>query len=187
MDIEDYESEMTKSGSIACLSKKTINNSLDCIISCTIFAALVYIVLTFLGIISVANINSLFLPVGYISLIVLLSAPAALYGSAKNSYCALFTFFVLASYHLYGLVIYVWLNIRSKSFLPPSGNNSTSSSSSSSLPKDYLLGELTLHEITLAAYALVVLLSLIMVCFKIVSATSSIEPARVILVDNNPE
>lgn len=179
MEVEESESDMAKSGSFACLSKKTISTLLECIISCTIFVATIYIILGFLGLISVAPVDSLFLPVGYISLIILLSAPIVLYGSTKNSYYALFTFFVLASYHLYALVIYVWFSIRSSSLF--SGNiNSTTPS------KENLFGELTLHQVTLAAYAMVVLLSLVVVCLKIVSSTSQIVPAKVILVDNNP-
>lgn len=180
MEGEQSDSEMAKSGSIACLSKKTITNSLECIISCTIFVSIIYIILTFFEAISVVTVDKLFIPVGYISLIVLLSSPIALYGSAKNSYCALFFFFGLASYHLYALVIYVWLNIRNQSLLSISHTNSSTHT------RDSSLDELALHHVLLAAYSIVVLLSLIMVCLKIISITSQIEPAKVILVDNNP-
>lgn len=179
MDVEGSESEMAKSGSLACLSKKTISTLFESIISCKIFVAAIYIILSLLSIASIIRVDSLFIPVGYISLIILFSAPIALYGSTKNSYYALFLFFVLASYHLYALLIYVWLNIRSSSFL--SGNNNSTSGS-----KDNRFGELPLHQVTLAAYTMAVILSLIVVCLKIVSSTSQIVPTRVILVDNNP-
>lgn len=181
MELELTDSEMAKSGSLACLSKKTITNLLECVLSCTIFVAVIYIILTFLSVISVFNSDSLFVPIGYISLVVLISAPIALYGSAKQNYIALFTFFILTSYQLYALTLYIWFNIRSQSLLGNDTNKPASESSTGSSLK-----ELPLHQVTLGAYTTAVMLSLVMVCLKIISTTCQAEATRVAPVGNNP-
>lgn len=180
MELEQSDSEMAKSGSLACLSKTAITTLFDCVLSCTLFAAIIYILINFLGIISVVKADSLFVPIGYISLLVLVGAPIGLYGSAKQSYWALFTYFILASYQLYAFTLYIWFNIRSQKLSGKTDSDTESSTGNS-------LSELALHQVTLGAYTLLVLLSIVMVCLKIVSTSCQTEPVRgAAPVENNP-
>lgn len=177
MDSSWDDSEMGRSGSFAYLSKKSITNSLECLISCVILLAAIYIALLTFNLTSLLKGHNEYQLVGYISLIACLSAPIGLYGSKKSSYWALILFFVLASYHLYGLIMYLWLSIRSSDIFSISKNKSLSEA----LKKN---GEL--HHVTMVAYTLVVIFSLILSVFKIISITLRLEPAKVIVVDNNP-
>lgn len=176
--------EMPKTGSFACLSKQTITNVLECMLSCIIFVAIVYIFLIFLDLVSVSKVDTVLKTIGYISLVVLISAPCGLYGSLKNSYTALFAYFVIGSYHLFSLVLYIWFNVRYHSIFSKQEHTNYNSSNNSTGSNEFT--ELTLHQITTAAYTMVVFLSLIMVTFKIISTANQIEPAKVIVVDNNP-
>lgn len=163
-----------KTGSFLCFSKQTITDLLSCILSCVIFVAVIYILLLLLNLISGSYADKLYYTVGYISLIIFITAPLGFYGSLRSSYKALFAYFVLTSYHLYALAIYIWLNARSNSFFKTS-----KSANNPSL-------ELNLHQITTVAYATVVMLALVMTCVKVISTANQIEPAKVIVVDNNP-
>lgn len=175
MDEDFSQSEMAKPGSILCLPKRCVTNALISVISCVIFVSLIYLLLTFLHLASLVTVDSLFHALGYISLLVLFSAPIGIYGAAKSSYCALFTYLILASYHLYGLILYICLNLKSwtQSYQQINVNGKE---------KD----ELILHKVTSGAYATVLVLTLIMTSLKIVSTTNQIEPNKVIVVDNNP-
>lgn len=179
-DDDDYYSEMGRSGSFACLSKKTITNCLECLISCLILMSAIYIALLILGFIFAVKGGEVFHSVGYISLIVCFSAPIGLYGSRKSNYTALIIFLVLVSYHLYGLLVYIWFAIRDSSlfnaFATSRSNNVVTNSK----------GVLNLHEVSLTAYSLTVLLTIFMTVFKLISSTLRLEPAKVIVVDNNP-
>lgn len=191
MDESQYESDMAKSGSFACLPKQAITNIFECILSCVIFAATIYLILSFLGFVKLAQVDSLLHLIGYISLIILFSAPIGLYGCAKGSYKALFVFFILSSYHLYALLVYIYLSFQPQ--LSSSSANSTTSqtgvqkansTSDSSLIKP--IAELSLHHVTTFSYTVAVTLTLLMTSCKIISVTKEIEPKRVIVVDNNP-
>lgn len=160
-------SEMSRTGSLICLSKQTIATLLECLISCLIFVSIVYIALLVFDLTSISEISSLYHPIGYISLVVLLSAPLAIYGSSSGSYPALLGYFLLASYHLYAVCIYVWLKIRSSEFKLNKASD-------------------PLHQVVVASYTTVLILSLILVICKIISNVNLLEPARVIVVDNNP-
>lgn len=174
MEEEDqYEVEMAKTGSFACLGKQTITDLFECILSCVIFVSVIYIFILFLGLVSGWKTEPLYQVAGYISIAAALSAPIGLYGSAKGGYWCLLTFFVLSSYQIYALVVYIWLNIKSGSFLVHIDNTS----------KKY---ELTLHQVTIAAFTIAVILSFIMTSIKTISNTKQIEHPRVIVVDNNP-
>lgn len=160
-------SEMSRTGSLICLSKQTIATLLECLVSCLIFVSIVYIVLIVFGLASISDIRSIYYPIGYISLVVLVSAPLAIYGSSSGSYYALLGYFVLAAYHLYAIGIYIWLKIRSSEFRLSKATD-------------------PLHQIAVACYTIVLILSLVLVTCKIISNVSLLEPARVIVVDNNP-
>lgn len=133
--------------------------------SISIYISLLYIVLLILGI--AGEINRLYNPVGYLSLITLITAPLAIYGSLTGSFCALFGYFIIASYQLYGLGIYVWLGIGSGDLIWTKGTES-------------------LHQIMIASYLLLLLLSILLVTCKIISNVGQIETGKVIVVDNNP-
>lgn len=160
MDEDFSQSEMAKSRSTL---KRCITNSLISIVACVVFVSIVYSLLAFIHITSLAQIGILFRTLGYISLLTLLSAPIGIYGAVKSSYCALFIFLIIASYHLFALILYICLNLKSWSE-----------------PK------LILHQVTSGAYIIVVVLALIMGTLKIVSTTKQLEPTKVIVVDNNP-
>lgn len=180
--IDDDYSVMGKSGSFACLSKKTITNCLECLISCLILVSAIYIALLISGFILTVKEEKAFRLLGYISLLVCLSAPVGLYGSRKSSYTCLILFFLLASYHLYGLAIYIWFSIRNSylfSASHPADQNEASSETKSE-------GIINLHEITVMAYALTLLLTIFMTIFKLISTTRRLESVKVIVVDNNP-
>lgn len=185
MDEEFSQSEMAKSGSFLCLSKKTITNTLISSISCVIFVSLLYLILIFLNSTTLVKVGNIFHVIGYISLIVLLSAPIGIYGASKGSYCSLLIHFIVASYHLYGLILYMSLNFKSWSQFHDNAQKRLTTQKDETL-FELLGGDLTLHQITSSAYATVVALTLIMTCMKIISTTLQLEPARVIVVDNNP-
>lgn len=172
-ELELIDSEMTKSGSVACLSKQTVSTTFECTLSCIILVSFIYIVLLILGLSSVKSIDTLFYAVGYISIIIIISVPIGLYGSSSGSFCALFVYFILASYHLYALIMYFWFNIRSAAISIGSDQNQT---------KGYEI----LHLITTGTNTALVALSILMASLKIISNTNQIEQARVIVVDNNP-
>lgn len=174
-ELPAQDSEMAKTGSFACLSKQTITNAFECTLACLIFVASIYLIQLLVGLSSLAKIDDLFYPVGYISLVVLISAPVGLCGSGRANYTALFAYFLIGSYHLYALLAYTWFSLRHSGLL--SDQQATASK---------LLGEQSLHQITTAAYTLTLILSLLLNSCKIISTTSQIEPARVIVVDNNP-
>lgn len=181
MDEESSTSEMArKSGSFLCISKRSITTTLNCIISCLIFVALLYLLLIVVDIATLAKVGSLFQAIGYISLAVLLSVPIGLYGAAKNSYCALFVYLILTSYLLYALILYIWLNVKSCSFFCNYSN------SEEEKLRARLGGEFTLHQVTIGAYTGVLALSLMVTSLKIISTTLQFEPTKVIVVDNNP-
>lgn len=175
LELEFYDSDMSRSGSIACLSKQTISNAFECILSCIVLLSFIYILLLIIGLSSVSVINTLFYTIGYISLVVIISAPIGLYGSSRSNYYALFLFFIITSYHLYSLIMYFWLNIRSSAIqiFPPDAAASAK-------------GHETLHHITTATLTSLIALSLLFASLKIISTVHQIEPARVIVVDNNP-
>lgn len=194
MDEEGFESsEMAKSGSFTCLSKQTITTALECLLSCIITIGTIYVFLLILGLIQVTKVDNLLMTIGYISLIIAISAPIGLYGTEKSRYWALFLYYILASYHLYALIMYIWFNIK-ESVLASSTSSSSSSASLSTYQNEdtkpithkTLLEELSLHQVTTGAYTMLVFFSLIFVVFKIISTTNQIEPAKVIVVDNNP-
>lgn len=185
MDEEFSLSEMAKSGSFLCLSKKTITNTLISSISCVIFVSLLYLLLIFLNLTTLVEVGSIFHVIGYLSALVLISAPIGIYGASKGSYCALFIHFIVASYHLYGLILYICLNIKSWSQAHDDAQKPPLSQNHGTL-YELLGGDLTLHQITSSAYATVVFLTLIMTSMKLISTTLQLEPARVIVVDNNP-
>lgn len=168
---------MARTGSLACLSKQTITNSLECVISCMIFVGIIYLILLVLGLSQLTKIDTLIQTLGYISIVIIISAPIGLYGSAKSKYWALFFYYLLASYHLYALVMYIWFNIRTSELIPKETSDSTNAR---------LFSGLSLHQVTTGAYTVLVCLSLILVILKIISTTNQIEPAKVIVVDNNP-
>ena len=164
------ETEMSKSGSVCCLSKQTISYAFESLISCTILLAFIYILLVILGITKAIQLDTLFYTIGYISFVIILSAPIGIYGSQSGSYCALFVYFVIASYHLYALLIYIYFNfIRS--------------SEATSLPKS---GYGTLHKIAAGSYTALVAITILAASMKILSNIGLIEPSRVIVVDSNP-
>lgn len=168
LELDFYDSDMTRSGSIACLSKQTISNAFECILSCLVLISFIYILLLVIGLTSLTFINTLLCTIGYISLVVIISAPIGLYGSSRGNYYALFLFFIITSYHLYSLIMYFWFNIRSKGLTNDSA------------------GYEILHHITTALYTSLIGLSILFVWLKIISTVNQIEPARVIVVDNNP-
>lgn len=189
MDIENLElsEEMTKTGSFAYLSKETINSLFNCTLSCTVFGASIYIIILIAKVATFVQISKLYLTIGYISLICLLTFPLGLYGSRTGNSCGLLIFFLLASYHLYGLIIYIWLNI-----VPISYTNAADRSylkQYRQLNINYRVAnidETFLNNITVFLYTASVLLSLFSTVFKIISKTKEIGADKVIVVDNNP-
>lgn len=161
MDDELSESEMT--GSVTCLSKETISGLYKCFLSCLVLVALIYIILILLAAITSIEIATLYKTLGFISLIVILSAPIGFYGCCRHSYCALFAYLLIGSYHLYALVIYIWFNLTAKAF-----------------------DNLILHQTTTGAYAVLIILTLLICGARIVSISDQGEKAKIIVVDNNP-
>lgn len=181
---------MPRSGSVGCLSKETISTAFDCILSCILFVAFIYIGLLILGPVSKIELDQLFYVIGYISIAVLFIVPIGLYGSSSGSYCSLICFFILASYLCYALTMYIWFNTRSSELFPGFYSNNKSGTATTNKTasggRTGLRGFDVLHQLTCCSYTALVILSLLMVIFKIVSNVSQIEPARVIVVDNNP-
>lgn len=170
MDLELNDSgAMSKTGSFACMSQDTITNIFDSLVSCVIFAAIIYIILFTGDLASVTSSPRSFVFIGAVSLITVISAPIGLIGASKGNYWLLFSYFILSSYHVYGLVMYMALTLKD-----------------SDGPVLLRSTKLNLHQVTVGSYTLVVLLSFGFACCKIISATNKIEPAKVIVVDNNP-
>lgn len=168
-------------GSVACLSKQTISNLLECTLSCIIFVASLYILTLFLHLIHVSEIDILFQTIGYISVFIIATTPIGLYGSVKGNYIALLSYFVIGFYYLYTLIIYIWFNIRTKSIISFKAFDLNAGQSTKAS-----LSEVTLHQITTGAYTLLVIISIILVTLRIISVANQVEPAKVIVVDNNP-
>lgn len=179
MDDEVSESEMARSGSVTCFSRNSISALFKCSLSCLVLLALIYIVLLLIATISSIQTVTLYKTLGYISLIIVFNGPTGFYACCKQSYCALFAYLFVGSYHLYALVIYIWFNLNSKAF--SEGPASTSIEGNSNRSNDLLL-----HQTTTGTYTVVVVLTLIMCSARIVSITNQVEPAKVIVVDNNP-
>lgn len=175
-DIYFAYSDMSRTGSIACLSKRTISNIYECILSCITYISLIYILLVLIGLIFHIQTDFIFQLIGFISIFSLITTPLGIYGSLKGSYCALLTFFLLASYHLYALVMYFWFNIKANTFL----ESAAQPSSVKSKGYEYL------HYISSGSYTLLVGLSILLASCKVISLVNQIDPARVIVVDNNP-
>lgn len=170
-----YLSEMSRTGSCGCLSKQNISNSYECILSCTTYPSLIYILLLVISLLVPFKLDLIFHIIGYISLFSLITTPLGLYGSSRGSYCALFTFFILASYHLYALVMYFWFDIKAPMFRDRESTEVTCT-------KDFEY----LHYILSGSYTILIALSILFVTCKITSLVNQIDPARVIVVDNNP-
>jgi len=166
--------EMTRTGSVACLSKKTITGFFDSSLSCSLFIAAVYIGLLATGLAGFTVVDKLFYTIGYISLAVLITVPIGLYGSISGSYSALICFFLATSYLLYALTMYIWFNARTSTLFIPWQSNTTDK------------GFQSLHQLACISYTITIVLSLLLAVLKIVSNVSQLEPARVIVVDNNP-
>lgn len=166
-DLADDSEMSNRTGSILCLSKQTITNIFECFVSILIYISALYLLLLVLNLITQGTINQLYHPVGYISLIILISAPLAVYGSVSGSYLALFGYFILASYHLYALCTYGWLKIKSGEFKLTPGTD-------------------PLHQIITISYVVLLLLSSLLATCKIISNVSLVDPGKVIVVDNNP-
>lgn len=170
-ELNAYNSEiMTRAGSVGCFTKQTITNSFECVLACIALLGLIYISVLVLGLAQVATVDTLFYAVGYISLLSLVGTPLGLYGSSTGSYCALFLFFTLASYHLYALVMYLWFNVRNSALFLESSKTK---------------GFEILHQVTTGSYTALLALGMLMVSMKIISNINQINPARVIVVDNN--
>lgn len=171
---------MSNSGNFVCLSKQTIAVILECILSCILFVAVIYFILF---IINVSKANGWIEYIGIISIVALISTTFGFCGSQRDSYCGLFSYFILASYHLYFLAIYVGLTLKLDS---SSQETSSLLTESSRLDVQLKSKEVNLHQLTVAFHIFSVVLSLVMVCFKIISLTSQIDSGKVIVLDNNP-
>lgn len=177
-EVEDEE--MSKLGSVCCLSKRTITTALECVLSCVSFTSLIYIILLIYCLSFSIELDLVFLIIGYISIFSLITTPLGLYGCNKPSYCALFAFLFLASYHLYGLAMYFWFNLKAPIFNEPPNQAALERSLK-------LRGYEYLHYITSGSYTALVGLSILLASCKIISLVDQIEPARVIVVDNSSD
>lgn len=167
MDESDTElSGMSKPASVACLSKKSINSLFQFTLSSTVILAFIYILVFIVQLITRASFDDVYLVIGYISLIAFISVPFGYYGSLTSGYCALFTFIIVASYHLYGLLFYIYQYIED-------------------LAKDSVTISYTLHRTSAITYTCVICLSIIMASLAILVKAKQIEPAKVIVFDNN--
>lgn len=165
--------DMPGSGSCACFSKQTIQDLFECALACTTYPSFVYILLLIVSLVAPFKLLFLFQIIGYISLFSVVITPLGFYGSIRNNYCTLFTFFILASYHLYALAMYFWFDVEAPMFHDKEWAKST---------KDFQ----HLHYILSGSYTVLVALSVILVVCRISSLVGQIEPAKVIVVDNNP-
>lgn len=157
------QSLIQQNGSILCLSKQAIKNTFDDLLSRISFIAVIYIANLIYNLISSKQpeeetINI----VGYISFIIALSYPIGLYASSRQKNWAQVTYYILTCIHLYVLLMYIWLSHR---------NNSKLSH---------------LHLILTSLYTLVVFLSLIFTCLRLISQSKSTDPPRIVVIDNNP-
>lgn len=183
MEDEYSESEMARSGSVVCFSKNTISGLLKCFLSCLLLVALIYLLLIFLSLVTSIEIITLFKTLGFISLIIIFTGPLGFYGCCRQSYFALFTYLLVGSYHLYALVIYIWFNLNWKAFTFEQAAGGGQSGKYSATQQN---NDLILHQTTTGAYTVLIALTLLMCGARIVSITNQIEPAKVIVVDNNP-
>lgn len=172
---------MQRNGSVGCLTKQTITNAFDCILSCILFSAFIYIGLLVFAVIIKADLDHMFHVIGYISIGALITIPLGFYGSASGNIYALLWFFVLTSYLFYAISIYLWFNTRSLALYPTLQLAKDQASKWSSLK-----GFEILHQLICCSYTGLLVLALILATFKIISNVSQIEPTRVIVVDNNP-
>lgn len=178
--------EMPKTGSVSCLSKQTILSILDCVLSCITLVALIYVGLLILIQISDKQTNPLFNTIGLISLAALLSIPLGSYGTKSGNYCALLCFFVSTSYLLYALIMYIWFNTRSGDLFPAPGGEANNNNNNNTASTKVAHGYDRLHQLTCCSYTGLVFAALLATTLRIISQVNQIEPARVIVVDNNP-
>lgn len=175
MDIEalvSLDMPLKPEGSILCLSRSLIAKILECIIACIVFVSLVYLVLLLLNsLVGQNKFDPIYTTVGYISLITIFSVPIGYYGSCNGSPKALLLYYLLAAYHAYALIIYLWINIRFEYFYNDQDSN----------PKS---GGLMLHLVSTGAYTSAVIASLLAASTRIISNTSSNDSPGVIVNDN---
>jgi hypothetical protein len=167
-------SEMPRSNEVCFVAKKAITNILECILACITYISTIYILLLIYGLVGVSHLELTIKVIGYLSLFSLVTTPVGSFGCNRTSYCALFTFILIASYHLYGIVMYFWLILKLPNF---------ASNQQSEIPPLLLKYEL-LHYLISGSYAFLVTASIILAICKIVSLVQQIEPARVVVVDN---
>jgi hypothetical protein len=168
---------MSNSGSVCCLSKRTLTNLLECAISCVAYVSLIYIALLIYSLAAGTELDLSFHVIGFISVFSLVTTPVGIFGCSYTSYCALFTFLLLASYHLYGLTMYFWFSLKAPIFI------SSQTGSNTSHHKEYEY----LHYLASGSYTGLVALSILLTLCKIVSLVEELEPARVIVLDNSSE
>lgn len=168
--------DMSRSlGSIGCISKRTISNIYECLLSCVAFASLLYITLLLFGLLIPIRLDLVFLIIGFISIFGLITTPLGIFGSSRGSYCALFLFIFLASYHLYALLMYFWFNLKAPIFIDQAGQRDSS-----------FKGYEYLHYILSGFQALLIALSIILGACNVISLVNQISESRVIVLDNNP-
>lgn len=171
--IDKQNSDMPNSGSVCCLSKNIVSNIFECVLSCVAYISLIYIVLLIYSVCNAVEIDFSFHVIGFVSLFSLITTPIGGFGCSRTSYCALFTYILFASYHLYGLTMYFWFSLSAPIFI-------SQGDSGSSRYKEYEY----LHYLASGSYTALVGLSIVLALFKIVSLVSLLDPARVIVVDN---
>lgn len=175
--INNLPSEMSSTGSICCLSKRTITNIFGCTLACITYISIIYFSLAIYCLVASTHLDIVFLVVALLSLFSVITTPIGIFGCSRTSYCALFTFVIFASFHLYGLIMYFWFNLKAPIF------ESTTKVANSTRIKNYE----DLHYLTSGSYTGLVGLSILLASCKILSLIEQIEPARVIVVDNTAE
>lgn len=159
------------------LSGETFSLIFSCVLSCIVFVGLMFLLPLILQPLFTDSLGTSTRTIGYISAVVVISGPIGLYGSCKDRFWALLSFYILSSSHLYALIIYVWLSIRSGKLLmlPKSRTGDPEGSTD----------EIKQYQIIVISDAIMVASSIILVCFKMISATKRLAPTKVEVVSQD--